>query len=67
VPTLLIAGRREEGFAEAREFAERIIPGISVVDLDTGHAVNLEASEAFDEAAAAFFERYTGTTPRPAA
>lgn len=58
VPTLLVAGEREAGFAEARAFAERSIPGIRVVGLDAGHAVNLEAVGEFNEAVAAFFARH---------
>jgi pimeloyl-ACP methyl ester carboxylesterase len=57
VPTLLVAGEREEGFAEARVFAEATIPCIEVVRLDAGHAVNMEAADAFNEAVAAFFGR----------
>ena len=57
VPTLLVTGEREKGFAEAHTFAERTIPGLRVVGLDAGHAVNLEAAEAFNETVASFFAR----------
>ncbi len=57
VPTLLVAGEREKGFDEARAFAERAIPGIAVRGLDAGHAVNLEAAVAFNEAVASFLAR----------
>src|SRR5574341_223790 len=60
VPTLLLAGERETGFAEARTFAERTIPGIEVVRLDAGHAVNVEAADAFNEAVTAFFAVHSG-------
>jgi len=60
VPTLLVAGEREEGFAEAREFAARTIPSIEVVGLDAGHAVNLEAAEEFNEAVSRFFRKHIG-------
>ena len=46
VPTLLVAGDREEGFREQRRFAEQTIPDISVARLDAGHAVNIEAAPA---------------------
>ena len=59
VPTLLVAGERETGFAEARTFAERTIPRIKVVRLDAGHAVNLEAADEFNEAVTAFFARHS--------
>ena len=55
VPTLLVAGERENGFGEARVFAEGTIPGIKVVGLDVGHAVNLEAAAEFNQALASFF------------
>ena len=60
VPTLLVAGEREKGFDEARAFAERTIPGIRVVGLDAGHAVNLEAAEQFNEAVVSFFAQHLG-------
>ena len=58
VPTLLVAGDREEGFREQRRFAEQAIPAISVIRLDAGHAVNIEAAPAFNAAVAAFFRRF---------
>lgn len=58
VPTLLVIGEREAGFAEARVFAERSIPGVKVIGLDAGHAVNLEAADAFNEALTRFFAEY---------
>ena len=50
VPTLLVAGDREEGFRDQARFAEKAIPGISVVHLNTGHAVNIEDAPGFDAA-----------------
>jgi pimeloyl-ACP methyl ester carboxylesterase len=55
VPTLLVAGRRETGFAEAQSFAQATIPKLRVVELDAGHAVNLEAAAEFNEAVGRFF------------
>jgi len=60
VPTLLVVGEREAGFAEARAFAERSIPGIKVIGLDAGHAVNLDAADEFNEAASGFFAKHLG-------
>jgi pimeloyl-ACP methyl ester carboxylesterase len=54
VPTLLIHGERERGFAEASQFARRAIPGIQVVALDAGHAVNAEAAGEFNRAVTEF-------------
>ncbi len=57
VPTLLVAGDREEGFRDQGEFAEQAIAGISVVHLNTGHAVNIEDAAGFNAA--------VGTSSRP--
>lgn len=57
VPTLLVVGRRERRFAEARRFAEQTIPGLTVCDADAGHAVNLGAAATFNQAVLAFFRR----------
>jgi pimeloyl-ACP methyl ester carboxylesterase len=54
VPTMLACGRYEKRFAEARRFAEATIPDLETVDLDAGHAVNIEAAEAFDRHAGEF-------------
>ena len=54
VPVLLVAGDREEGFHDVRAFAEQSIPHFSVVRLDAGHAVNLEAAPAFNTAVSEF-------------
>lgn len=59
VPTLLVVGTRESGFAPAREHAERAMPHLTVVEADAGHAVNIEAARTFDGAVARFL---TGAT-----
>lgn len=58
VPTLLVAGDREEGFREQRDFAKQTIPGISVAHLNTGHAVNIEAAPAFNAAVTEFLAQF---------
>jgi pimeloyl-ACP methyl ester carboxylesterase len=58
VPTLLVAGRREAAFSEPRAMAVASIRGLEVVDLDAGHAVNLQQSAAFDGAVTSFFQRH---------
>jgi pimeloyl-ACP methyl ester carboxylesterase len=58
VPTLLVAGDREEGFRDQREFAKQTIPGISVAHLNTGHAVNIEDAHGFNAALSEFFARF---------
>ena len=54
VPTLLVCGERERRFAALREFAEREIPHLQVIGTEAGHAVNIEAAEAFNTAAVNF-------------
>jgi 2-succinyl-6-hydroxy-2,4-cyclohexadiene-1-carboxylate synthase len=60
VPTLLVVGERETGFADARRYAENSIPELEVLALNAGHGVNAEAADAFNEAVVAFIERYAG-------
>ncbi len=54
VPALLVVGEREERFAPHRRFAQEAMPLLSVVGIDAGHAVNLEAPAAFNSAVTAF-------------
>jgi 2-succinyl-6-hydroxy-2,4-cyclohexadiene-1-carboxylate synthase len=58
VPTLLVAGDREEGFRDQADFAKQTLPGISVAHLNTGHAVNIEDAPAFNAAVAGFFRNF---------
>ncbi len=58
VPTLLITGDRETGFLGARRYAEQTIPGLEVVSINAGHAVNAEAAEEFDRAVIEFVRRH---------
>jgi pimeloyl-ACP methyl ester carboxylesterase len=57
VPTLLVNGRFEKRFQPDRDFAASAIPGVSIADLDGGHAVNVDAASAFDAAVLAFTQR----------
>jgi pimeloyl-ACP methyl ester carboxylesterase len=58
VPSLLVAGDRELRFADQRAFAEISMPLLRVVQLDAGHAVNLDAAEAFNAAVSTFFAEH---------
>jgi 2-succinyl-6-hydroxy-2,4-cyclohexadiene-1-carboxylate synthase len=60
VQTLLVCGERESRFQPLREFAERQMPLLEVAPTDAGHAVNLEAADAFDAAVIDFLHRATG-------
>jgi pimeloyl-ACP methyl ester carboxylesterase len=51
-------GERERQFAALREFAEREIPHLQVIGADAGHAVNIEAAEAFNSAAVDFIRQH---------
>jgi pimeloyl-ACP methyl ester carboxylesterase len=54
VPALLVVGEREDRFAAHRRYAEAAMPLLTVVGLDAGHAVNIEAATAFNAAVTGF-------------
>ncbi|RIX83233.1 alpha/beta fold hydrolase [Acidovorax cavernicola] len=56
-PMLLVNGRREAAFQRYRDIAKDKIPSCEVVDLDVGHAVNLEDPAGFDRAVTIFLAR----------
>lgn len=60
VPSLLLAGRLEKKFQGVRDYAERVMPELDVIELDAGHAVNLEAAERFNEETTRFLIRRAG-------
>jgi pimeloyl-ACP methyl ester carboxylesterase len=62
VPALLTVGEREERFAPYRAFAEAAMPLLECVGMDAGHAVNIEAAQAWNEAAVAFLRRHASKT-----
>lgn len=53
-PALLVCGRFEKRFAPHRAHAEAVMPHLEVVDVDSGHAVNMAAADAFNAHVAAF-------------
>lgn len=55
VPTLLATGVREKEFVEPATFARENMPCLEVVDLDAGHAVNIQAAVGFNDAVVGFF------------
>jgi pimeloyl-ACP methyl ester carboxylesterase len=59
VPALLVCGGRERRFAHHRTFAQHEIPCLECVDTAAGHAVNIEAAEAFNAAVSDFITRQT--------
>lgn len=58
VPTLLVAGVRERGFAGPLRYARAAIPHLTVVEADAGHAPNLHTPQLFNDAVAAFVEQH---------
>ncbi len=56
-PALLLNGARERRFQPHRQFIARHMRQVRIADLDAGHAVNLEAAAAFNQALAEFIEQ----------
>ena len=50
VPALLACGRFERRFQPHRDFAAASMPGLAVVDMEAGHAVNMQAAGQFNRA-----------------
>jgi pimeloyl-ACP methyl ester carboxylesterase len=59
VPTLLVCGKREKRFQPLRDYAESHMPLLEIVDLDGGHAVNIDAAEDFNQVMGAFFQKFS--------
>lgn len=57
-PALLVCGRFEKRFAPHRAHAEAVMPHLEVVDVDSGHAVNMAAADAFNAHVAAFISAH---------
>jgi 2-succinyl-6-hydroxy-2,4-cyclohexadiene-1-carboxylate synthase len=57
-PTLLVHGTREKRFADKRQFAEQTIPELQVVEVNAGHAVNIEAPDSFNCAVLDFIRQF---------
>lgn len=58
-PALLVCGRFERRFAPHRQFAAAAMPHLAIADVASGHAVNMQAAEAFNTAVCAFVERHS--------
>lgn len=61
VPALLVSGMRESSFAEPAAFARATMPMLEVAETPAGHAVNLEAADAFNTAVVAFLQTQRST------
>ena len=58
VPTLLVCGEREKRFSTRRAFVEQAMPHLQVIGTPAGHAVNIEAAAAFNDAVLDFIAPY---------
>lgn len=58
VAALLVVGEREARFEQHRRFAERTMPLLTVVGLNGGHAVNIDAAPDFDAAVVEFLSQH---------
>ncbi len=59
VPTLLVWGAAEKRFQPNYEFAVANIPDIEVVEVDAGHAVNIEAADIFNDAITEWIQQHS--------
>lgn len=57
-PGLLVCGQNEQRFLKFREFLSKQMPMLDIVDLDTGHAVNAEDPDGFNQAVCEFIDRH---------
>ncbi|NJN50663.1 MAG: alpha/beta fold hydrolase [Gammaproteobacteria bacterium] len=58
IRTLLLCGARESRFRAKRDFAARVMPALTVVDLPVGHGVNMENPALFNAALLEFLSSY---------
>lgn len=57
MPVMLLNGRFESAFQPLRDLALTLLPSLEVVDLEGGHAINVECAEASNAAVAGFLGR----------
>jgi 2-succinyl-6-hydroxy-2,4-cyclohexadiene-1-carboxylate synthase len=59
VPALLVCGKQERRFLPFCDFAREHMAGLEIVDLEGGHAVNIDAAGEFNDAVSAFAIRHS--------
>lgn len=59
-PLLMTVGRHERRFQAARAWAEANVPNLTLVELEAGHAVNMEDAEGFNRAWVEFIRAHSG-------
>lgn len=57
VPTLMVTGKFDKSFLPLAEYAKQNMPRLEEVVLAGGHAVNIDAAEAFNQAVKMFMEK----------
>jgi hypothetical protein len=60
---LLCCGVKEKRFADNRHWAEAHVANLSVIEIDAGHGVNMEGSDAFNEYVCAFIRSHAYPQP----
>ena len=65
VPTLLTCGQLEKRFQDRRNWAEKHVPNLSVVDLNAAHAVNVEAAKEWNTVVVDFLKKHAGDQNNP--
>ncbi len=58
VPTLLVAGKFDKRFTPLVPVALHLIPALEFIELDGGHAVNIDAAAQFNKALCEFITHY---------
>ncbi len=59
-PAQLCHGNKEKRFADAKDWVAQNMAQLSIIDLEAGHAVNMEDSAGFNLAASQFIARHSG-------
>ena len=56
-PALMLWGTKEKRFQKLGEWAEKNMPLLEIIKLDTGHGVNMEKAEEFDKGLGNFIQK----------
>lgn len=65
MPVMLVNGRWEKAFQRTLDQVRDAIGDIEIVDLEGGHAINIEQAEGFDNAVLGFVDRHAFRLARP--
>ena len=53
---LLVCGRFEKRFVAQRDYAAATMPNLSITNVDSGHAVNMQTAPEFNQAVSSFIK-----------